>query len=54
MMAKIGKRLKKAYEGIDPAVAHPVDEAVKMIKARASAKFDETVEVAMNHILDPG
>src|SRR5437870_9981977 len=53
-MAKTGKRLKKAYEGIDPA-ATPVklDEAVKQIKSRASAKFDETVEIAMNLNLDP-
>jgi ribosomal protein L1 len=53
-MAKTGKRLNKAYEGIDPA-ATPVklDEAVKQIKSRASAKFDETVEIAMNLNLDP-
>src|ERR1700675_1270435 len=53
-MANTGKRLKKAYEGIDPA-ATPVklDEAVKQIKSRASAKFDETVEIAMNLNLDP-
>src|SRR5260370_20117141 len=53
-MAQPGKRLKKAYQGIDPA-ATPVklDEAVKQIKSRASAKFDETVEVAMNLNLDP-
>src|SRR5262249_6487580 len=52
-MAKIGKRLKKAYEGIDPATAYPLAEAVKLIRARASAKFDETVEIAMNLNLDP-
>src|SRR5919204_1095919 len=52
-MAKTGKRLKKAYEGIDPAVARPLGEALKVIKERASAKFDETVEVAMNLNLDP-
>ena len=53
-MAKTGKRLNKAYEGIDPA-ATPVklDEAVKQIKSRASAKFDETVEIAMNLNVDP-
>src|SRR5438046_1655859 len=53
-MAKQGKRLKKAYEGIDPeAVPLKVDDAVKQIKSRASAKFDETVEIAMNLNLDP-
>ena len=53
-MAKTGKRLTKAYQGIDPAAAPlPVDAAVKEIKSRASAKFDETVEIAMNLNLDP-
>ena len=52
-MAKIGKRLKKAYEGIDPAAALRLEDAVKLIRARATAKFDETVEIAMNLNLDP-
>ena len=52
-MAKTGKRLKKAYEGIDPTVARPLEDALKLIKERASAKFDESVEVAMNLNLDP-
>ncbi|HEV2100042.1 MAG TPA: 50S ribosomal protein L1, partial [Stellaceae bacterium] len=52
-MAKMGKRLKKAYEGLNPEAEHKVDEAVKLIKSRASAKFDETVEIAMNLNLDP-
>ena len=52
-MAKIGKRLKKAYDGIDPVKAHQLGEAVKLIKSRATAKFDETVEVAMNLNIDP-
>jgi large subunit ribosomal protein L1 len=53
-MAKTGKRLKKAYEGLDPeAPPVRVEEAVKQVKSRASAKFDETVEIAMNLNLDP-
>src|SRR5436853_6457053 len=53
-MAKTGKRLKKAYEGIDPeAPPMRVDAAVKQIKSRASAEFNETTEIAMNLSLDP-
>jgi large subunit ribosomal protein L1 len=53
-MAKAGKRLKKAYEGISPdATPIKIEDAVKQIKSRASAKFDETVEIAMNLNLDP-
>src|SRR5205809_6113139 len=52
-MAKTGKRLKQAYNGVDPTAAHPLEEAIELIKERASAKFDETVEVAMNLNLDP-
>src|SRR6266851_4253956 len=52
-MAKEGKRLKKAYEGIDAAAPLKIDDAVKQIKSRASAKFDETIEIAMNLNLDP-
>ncbi|HZS64715.1 MAG TPA: 50S ribosomal protein L1 [Xanthobacteraceae bacterium] len=52
-MAKIGKRTVKAREGIDRAKLYPLSEAVKMVKARATAKFDETIEVAMNLGVDP-
>jgi len=48
-----GKRIRKAYEGIDRVKAYSIDEAVKMVKSRAGAKFDETVEVSMNLGVDP-
>jgi large subunit ribosomal protein L1 len=48
-----GKRLKAAVEGIDRAKLYPIAEAVKLIKERAKAKFDETVEIAMNLGVDP-
>src|SRR3954467_14830962 len=49
----IGKRTTKAREGIDRAKLYPLAEAVKLVKARANAKFDETIEVAMNLGVDP-
>ena len=52
-MTNIGKRTKTAREGIDPMKLYALDEAVKLVKSRASAKFDETVEVAMNLGVDP-
>ena len=48
-----GKRLAAARQGIDPRKLYPLSEAVKMVKSRAKAKFDETVEVAMNLGVDP-
>ena len=52
-MAKLGKRTIKARDGVDPEKQYPIDEAVKMVKTRATAKFDETIEVAMNLGVDP-
>jgi large subunit ribosomal protein L1 len=52
-MAKLAKRVAKSREGIDPNKAYSLEEAVKLLKSRASAKFDETVEVAMNLGVDP-
>jgi large subunit ribosomal protein L1 len=43
-MANKGKRYSAASEGIDRNKAYALDEAVKLIKERAKAKFDETVE----------
>jgi large subunit ribosomal protein L1 len=51
-MAK-DKRIRQAREGVDPAKSYSLDEAVKLVKDRAKAKFDETVEIAMNLGVDP-
>ena len=48
-----GKRIRSAHEGIDKAKEYSLDEAVKLVKERATAKFDETVEVALNLGVDP-
>ncbi|MFM8701072.1 MAG: 50S ribosomal protein L1 [Hyphomicrobiales bacterium] len=47
------KRIKAARVGIDRTKLYPLAEAIAMVKARANAKFDETVEVAMNLGVDP-
>ena len=52
-MAKIAKRVAKSRDGIDRDKAYDLSEAVKLLKDRASAKFDETIEVAMNLGVDP-
>jgi large subunit ribosomal protein L1 len=52
-MSKPGKRFRTAAEGVDRSKSYPLDEAVKLVKERAKAKFDETVEVAMNLGVDP-
>ncbi|NGX94256.1 MAG: 50S ribosomal protein L1, partial [Candidatus Afipia apatlaquensis] len=49
----IGKKLAKAREGIDREHLYPLTDAVKMVKERASAKFDETIEIAINLGVDP-
>ena len=52
-MAKVAKRVVKGREGIDRNKAYPLSDAVKLLKDRATAKFDETIEVAMNLGVDP-
>ncbi|MEM8744436.1 MAG: 50S ribosomal protein L1 [Pseudomonadota bacterium] len=52
-MTKPGKRTKSAREGIDKEQTIGIEEAVKLVKERATAKFDETVEVAINLGVDP-
>ena len=52
-MSQHGKRYKKASEGVDREKTYALDEAVKLVKAGAKAKFDETVEISMNLGIDP-
>jgi large subunit ribosomal protein L1 len=52
-MAKSGKRTKAVREGVDREKLYAIDDAVKMVKDRAKAKFDETIEIAMNLGVDP-
>ncbi len=52
-MAKVGKKIAKAREGIDRNKLYKLDEALKMVRDRASAKFDETIEIAINLGVDP-
>jgi large subunit ribosomal protein L1 len=52
-MTQHGKRTEKTREGVDRMKLYSIDEAIKMVKERATAKFDETIEVAMNLGVDP-
>ncbi len=52
-MAKIGKRSKAANAQFEGKANLSVEDAVKLIKGAASAKFDETLEIAMNLGVDP-
>ncbi len=52
-MGKTAKRITKAREGIDRNQLYEVTEAVKLLKERATAKFDETLEISMNLGVDP-
>ncbi|CAA0090459.1 50S ribosomal protein L1 [Starkeya nomas] len=52
-MANVSKRLRAVREGVDPAKLYGLDEAIALLKERATAKFDETIEVAMNLGVDP-
>src|ERR1700750_1912196 len=49
----IGKRLKKAREGVDREKLYPLADAIKMVKERATSKFDETIEISINLGVDP-
>jgi len=52
-MAKLGKRAKAAREAFAGKENLTVEDAVALVKSNASAKFDETVEVAVNLGVDP-
>ena len=52
-MAKLTKKQKALAEAIDRKRFYAVDEAIELVKANATAKFDETVEVALNLGVDP-
>ncbi len=52
-MANTGKRIKTARETVDRKTEYSIDDAVKLVKSNANAKFDESIEVAMNLGVDP-
>lgn len=52
-MAKKGKRTAKALENIERGTLYDLNEAVEIVKKNASAKFDETIEIALNLGVDP-
>ena len=52
-MAKAGKNLRAARENVDRETLYAVEEAIALVKDNASAKFDETIDVAMNLGVDP-
>ncbi|MGZ9052018.1 MAG: 50S ribosomal protein L1 [Rhodoplanes sp.] len=52
-MTQHGKKVRAAREGIDRTKLYPLTDAVTMVKERAKAKFDETIEIAMNLGVDP-
>ncbi len=49
----LGKRTRTLREGVDRDKTYSIEEAIKMVKDRAKAKFDETIEIAMNLGVDP-
>jgi large subunit ribosomal protein L1 len=52
-MAKVAKRVAKTREGVDVNKLYELSNAISMVKERATAKFDETIEVSLNLGVDP-
>jgi large subunit ribosomal protein L1 len=52
-MAKQAKRIAKINDGLDPTSSFALEAALDMVKTRAIAKFDETIEIAINLGVDP-
>ena len=52
-MAHVGKRIKAAREGVIRTKLYQIDEAVRLLRERSTAKFDETIEISMNLGVDP-
>lgn len=52
-MARVGKRIAQAREGIDRNATYSLEEAVNLLKEKSKTKFDETVEISMNLGVDP-
>ena len=50
---KIGKRLKESYKSFENSKLFSIEEAVKLVKSNSNAKFDETIDIAMNLGVDP-
>jgi len=51
-MVHLGKRLKKIHQSVNIEKVYTLDEAVKLVKQNATAKFDETIEIAINLNID--
>jgi len=52
-MSKPGKRFRNAQATIERETLYSLEDAVKLVKGAANAKFDETIEIAMNLGVDP-
>lgn len=52
-MAKQGKRMENAAQTVDRMKQYALNEAVLLVKGNAAAKFDETIEIAVNLGVDP-